>query len=220
MPTVVVDPGHGGTVEVGGSSPNNAVGPTGLLEKDVTLQVATRMKASAKKHAVVLTRERDTNLGLAARARVAKDRKAPAFVSVHFNGWPTSDVQGTETYVHASGSVESLALAKAVHSNVLAATGLKDRGLKRAAFVVLEPTHHAAETAACLVEISFMTQASEESRLRTPAYLDRLAEAVNAAIGAYLTTPDLTSSELAAAEMRALPQAPGDEDAAGANLGL
>jgi phosphoserine aminotransferase len=32
--TIVIDPGHGGSKTVGGSSPNNATGPTGLLEKE------------------------------------------------------------------------------------------------------------------------------------------------------------------------------------------
>jgi N-acetylmuramoyl-L-alanine amidase len=40
--TIVIDPGHGGTTTVGDSSPNNATGPTGLLEKTLTLQVAQR----------------------------------------------------------------------------------------------------------------------------------------------------------------------------------
>ena len=44
-PVVVLDPGHGGSVKVGGSSPNNAVGAGGLLEKDLTLDVATRTAA-------------------------------------------------------------------------------------------------------------------------------------------------------------------------------
>ena len=117
---VVIDPGHGGTEEVGGSSPNNATGPTGLLEKTVTLDVARRIKSAANDLDIVLTRSTDTNLGLAARAKVAKDLKAPVFVSVHFNGWPTQEVQGTETYVHASGSADSLGLARTVQAKVLA----------------------------------------------------------------------------------------------------
>ena len=36
--TVVIDPGHGGTVEVNGSSWNNAISASGVLEKVITLQ--------------------------------------------------------------------------------------------------------------------------------------------------------------------------------------
>lgn len=215
---IVIDPGHGGTEEVGGSSPNNATGPTGLLEKTVTLDVARRIMTAANDLDVVLTRSTDTNLGLTARAKVAKDLKAPVFVSVHFNGWPTQEVQGTETYVHASGSVDSLRLARTVQAKVLAATGLKDRGLKRAGFAVLAPASHDTATAACLVEISFMTQASEEQRLKTGAYLDKLAHAIAEAVKVHVTGP-ADARVPAPEELRNLPLVPGDEDAAETNLG-
>lgn len=218
MEKIVIDPGHGGSAEVGGSSPNNAVGPTGLLEKNVTLEVAKRIKARAAGVEVVLTRSNDSNLGLADRAKVAKDLKAPVFVAVHFNGWPTPDVQGTETYVHATGSADSLRLAKSVQAKVLAATGLADRGLKRAAFGVLKPANHYSGTAACLVEISFMTQAAEEARLKTAAYFDKLADAVIEAANAYVTAPLLRGAEAVEGQVSDLPLAPGDEDAAETNL--
>ena len=106
MIKVVIDPGHGGPRKppvVGGSSWNNATGPTGLLEKTVTLQVA---KAAAAAFAqtgieVLLTRSRDTNLGIAQRAAVAKNARAEVFVSIHFNAAPATGApaQGTETWI-------------------------------------------------------------------------------------------------------------------------
>lgn len=218
MEKIVIDPGHGGSVKVGGSSPNNAVGPTGLLEKNVTLEVAKRIKARAAGVEVVLTRSNDTNLGLADRAKFAKDLRAPVFVSVHFNGWPTPDVQRTETYIHATGSADSLRLAKLVQAKVLAATGLLGRDLQRAEFGVLNPSNHYSGTAACLVEISFMTQAAEEARLKTAAYLDKLADAVIEAAKAYIAARLLGSAEAFDDQVSDLPLAPGDEDAAKTNL--
>jgi N-acetylmuramoyl-L-alanine amidase len=60
MPLAVIDPGHGGTQRVGGSSPNNAKGPTGLLEKTVTLQLGleARTALAATGVSVLLTRDR------------------------------------------------------------------------------------------------------------------------------------------------------------------
>ncbi len=89
MPIVVIDPGHGGSEKLGGSSPSNAAGPCGLLEKTVTLRVAraARTALRAAGVGVVLTRGRDVNLGLLARAIVAREARAAAFVSIHFNGW-------------------------------------------------------------------------------------------------------------------------------------
>ena len=218
MSTVVIDPGHGGTTTVGGSSPNNATGPTGLLEKDVTLDVSMRVAAKTRDMKVVLTRTTDTNLGLVDRAGVAKANEADAFVSVHFNGWTSPDVQGTETYLHENGSTRSLALAKAIQENVLSATGLRNRGVKRAAFTVLNPAQHDAATAACLVEISFLTQASEEARLKDPAYLDALAEALLAGISEFLGQSSAAIEAAALESVESIPLSPGTEDAASINL--
>src|SRR5206468_664991 len=65
MPTVVIDPGHGGATATGGSSPNNATGPNGLLEKDLTLDLGRRVSALlAPRATVILTRTTDVNLSL------------------------------------------------------------------------------------------------------------------------------------------------------------
>lgn len=42
MSTIVIDPDHGGNTMIGHSSPNNATGPTGLMEKQITLDLALR----------------------------------------------------------------------------------------------------------------------------------------------------------------------------------
>ncbi|MFO1435660.1 MAG: N-acetylmuramoyl-L-alanine amidase [Gammaproteobacteria bacterium] len=114
MATVVLDPGHGGTEKVGGSSPNNATGPCGLQEKTVTLAVALAARDALQGEGVtvLLTRDRDVNLGLAARATVAKRAQAAAFVSIHFNGWTDPTVQGTEVYHDTHATPASRTLAK------------------------------------------------------------------------------------------------------------
>lgn len=179
MAIIVLDPGHGGTAMIGGSSPNNATGPTGLKEKAVTLDVAKRAQAllAPKGHGVLLTRTGDNNLGLADRAKVAKTAGADAFVAIHLNGF-NQTAQGTETYHHTSAGTASKKLAAAVQKAVQQATGLNNRGVKSAGFGALKPASHAATTAACLVEISFMDVAAEEARLKTDAYKDKVAQAI------------------------------------------
>jgi N-acetylmuramoyl-L-alanine amidase len=188
MTTVVLDPGHGGTKKVGGSSPNNATGPTGLLEKTVTLDVARRAAAllTARGVACALTRTSDTNPALAARARTASATASPVFISIHFNGWKVPTTQGTETFWHKNGNERSKRLAGIVQKHLLAATGFKDRSVKQAAFGVLSPNIHDPRTAAVLAEISFLTDPAEEARLKTPAYLDRIADAIADAAQEYL----------------------------------
>ena len=115
MAIVVIDPGHGGHQNIGGSDANHAVSGSGMLEKNFTLDLARRLRwsllhGSAKTYAdslgksvqVVLTRDGDTNLGLDARATVAAQQDADLFLSIHCNGWPdnaTRKIRGTEAYV-------------------------------------------------------------------------------------------------------------------------
>jgi len=189
MAIIVLDPGHGGSVKVGGSSPNNALSkPRDILEKTLTLDVARRAKAllQASGHAVFLTRNADANLGLADRAAVARTKKADVFLSIHFNGWPTPDVQGSESFSHPDAPSRSARLARAVLDKVVPATGYKDRGAKQEKYGVLNPASHLAITAASLVELSFISVPAEDARLTDPAYLESLGAAVARGIEGYL----------------------------------
>lgn len=200
MAKIVLDPGHGGTAKVGGSSPNNAKGPTGLLEKTVTLDIALRAERLLKAagHDVTLTRRTDVNLGLAARAGVAKAQKASVFLSIHFNGF-NANAQGTETFCDLDHTPASAALCRAVQPVLFKATGLEDRnkgGVKTQGLGVLKRTSHAPGTAACLVEVSFMDLPDEEARLKTDAYREKVAKALSTGIGNYSATAGMTESML------------------------
>lgn len=167
MVTVVLDPGHGGTKEVGGSSPNNATGPNGLKEKTVTLKVALAAEQafSGSGVSVSLTRRKDENIGIMARARAA--REAAAFVSIHFNAPGSTPAQGTETWIGSGHTRISGDLAARVQAKVVATTGYRNRGVKVGNVSgVIKRDNHEADTANCLVEISFLSlQAEEEERL-------------------------------------------------------
>jgi N-acetylmuramoyl-L-alanine amidase len=180
MAIVVIDPGHGGMGKVGGSAGNNATSPSGLLEKDLTLAVARHAEAAlgARGHNVQLTRTADVNLSLVDRAAVAKSARADTFVSIHFNGFGDSTVQGTETWVHQNGSAESVELAGCVQRALLQATRHRDRGVRRKVLGVVDPANHAQGTASCLAELSFITTSAEDVRLHDPEYLKALGDAV------------------------------------------
>jgi len=76
---VVIDPGHGGTDP-------GARGPTGLIEKDLTLQYAQAMQRQLEQAGVVavLTREGDQNPSFDDRAGLANGRRADLFLTIHF----------------------------------------------------------------------------------------------------------------------------------------
>ena len=92
--TVVIDPGHGGE-EVG------AKGPTGTLEKDVTLSIARKLRAALANNLglqAFLTRDRDQEIALDERAAVANNYKADLFVSIHANASRIQGAKGSEVY--------------------------------------------------------------------------------------------------------------------------
>lgn len=92
-PVVVLDPGHGG-------EDPGARGPHGLLEKDVTLDIARRSAEVLRREGVrvVLTRTDDRRLSLPARTAAANRLGASLFVSIHANASPRAEASGIETY--------------------------------------------------------------------------------------------------------------------------
>lgn len=187
MPTLVIDPGHGGTKTVGGSSPNNATAPNGLREKDLLLEIAQCIRDRlSDKHRVALTRDSDINLSLGDRARVAKNSEAAVLVSLHFNGFNGS-VQGTETFVHPTWSKGSDRLASCLQNSVLKVTGLADRNVKKKNLGVLRPSRVATGTAAALLEFSFMDVPAEAKRLECSDYKTSLAKSVIDGLELYLS---------------------------------
>jgi N-acetylmuramoyl-L-alanine amidase/GH25 family lysozyme M1 (1,4-beta-N-acetylmuramidase) len=182
-PTIVIDPGHGGTAAIGGSSPNNAVGPDGLLEKDVTLDLARRVAALLSEHAtVLLTRTGDENRSLTDRARVARDSDAAVFLSIHLNGWHDPSVDGSEAWVATHATPASHTLARAVLDRVVAVTHAPDRGIREEDLGVLLPDRLGAHTAAALLEVAFLTNPDEASRLAHDDYRQALAQAIASAV--------------------------------------
>lgn len=188
MSIVVIDPGHGGNKKVDGSSHNNATGPNGTKEKTLTLDIGLRVEPllADKGHQVRLTRTTDVNLGLEARARVANSQQAHTFVSIHFNGWLDPRVQGTEVLVHLNASNRSKQLASCLLQQLVLTTRYTNRGLKSDALGVLNPIYHNYSTAACLIEISFITDPNDETRLADDDYKQSLARAIVRGIEDYL----------------------------------
>ncbi len=91
--TVVLDPGHGG--EEAGTR-----GPDGLVEKELTLDIAHRLAALLEQRSftVLLTRNGDRTTSLEERVRFANVARADIMVSVHVNWIPDLRARGVETY--------------------------------------------------------------------------------------------------------------------------
>jgi len=178
--TIVIDPGHGGTGPADGSTPNNSVGPNGLLEKDLTLKVATSSAAKLPpdRFRVLLTRTEDRNLSLAERTGKSREVGADAFVSIHFNGHRDTSVDGTEVFVSSASDGKDTALGAELVKNVSLAAAAPPREIRKADFTVIKGSNHVAKTAACLLEIAYLSNPQQATKLLSPDYIDRLATAV------------------------------------------
>src|SRR5258705_242383 len=94
LQTMVIDPGHGG-------DDAGVRGPRGALEKQVTLEVARRLKTLIETRLgvrVILTREEDRAVSPDERDAIANNNKADLFLSVHVNGAPSPAMKGAQVY--------------------------------------------------------------------------------------------------------------------------
>lgn len=219
LPTVVIDPGHGGH-DPGASS-------TFAIEEEVVFDVALRLKQLLENEGigVVLTRDRDTFRTLEERSTFATPQRN-LFVSIHANAAPNPAASGIETwifgqpldprlidqairengggavgealtqevlelisstdamsvYLKDSQRLYSCALAQIVQARMVEATGANDRGVRQNAFYVIST----ARIPAILVEVGFVSNEGEGSKLVTADYQSKLAAALARGIEEFL----------------------------------
>jgi N-acetylmuramoyl-L-alanine amidase len=104
----VIDPGHGG-------HDTGTIGPSGYAEKDLVLDVSTRLKELIEKELgaeVVLTRGDDTFIPLETRTAIANQHAGDLFLSIHANSSGVPTVRGVETFfLNLTTSREALDIA-------------------------------------------------------------------------------------------------------------
>ncbi len=106
---IVIDAGHGG-------HDTGTIGPSGLMEKDLCLDVALRLGKMIKEKLpgteVIYTREDDTFVPLENRTAIANQSKADLFLSIHANSSRDQSARGIETYyLNFAGSDDALEVA-------------------------------------------------------------------------------------------------------------
>jgi N-acetylmuramoyl-L-alanine amidase len=105
---IVIDPGHGG-------HDTGTIGPNGLEEKDLVLDVSRRLGKLLQARLgaeVIYTRKDDTFIPLETRTAIANQEAADLFVSVHANSSHDPDARGVETYyLNFTSSPEALEVA-------------------------------------------------------------------------------------------------------------
>jgi len=179
---VCLDPGHGGIDRANR-------GPTGYVEADGVLDIALRTRAvlQAVGIEVVMTREKDTYLSLAARTDFAAKQKADLFVSIHTDAATTPTAHGCTVFCSAHDS-ESRRLGEAIEQ-ALRQAGRPSRGVRTRQLADGRDYYHVireAKMPSVLVECAFHTNPTEEALLKTPAFRQLLAEAIANGIRAYI----------------------------------
>jgi N-acetylmuramoyl-L-alanine amidase len=190
-PITVLDPGHGGTVEIGRSTPFGVRGLNGLVEKNVTLDLARRV-AERIGTSLCLTRHGDVNLSLGDRAQLSRDLDAPAFVSIHATAGGRG-MHGSESWVHTGAGTPSFALADDIRGE-LSRVGIPDRGRRCANLAVLNPARHRSGCGACLIEVEHLDDEQGAWRLGNPYELDAVADGLARGIERYLQRPNGSSN--------------------------
>jgi N-acetylmuramoyl-L-alanine amidase len=171
---VAIDAGHGG-------KDPGAIGPTGLRESDVVLDVSLRLRDLLGRDGIrtIMIRDADVFVDLFDRTKVARERGATIMVSIHANAHAQTAVNGSETYYLTP---QSLALAQMIQDELGVLLGIPSRGVKTANFVVLrEPG-----VPSVLVETAFISHPDDEARLRDVAFRQRVAQAIYRGITRFL----------------------------------
>jgi N-acetylmuramoyl-L-alanine amidase len=214
---IVIDPGHGG-------HDTGTIGPNGLEEKDLVLEVGRRLGKLLETRLgaeVVYTRKNDTFIPLETRTAIANQQRADLFISIHANSSDDQDARGVETYyLNFTSSPDALDVAarenavseksiyelqdlvkkiamkekieesrefagdvqESLHNGLAAKSpAIRDRGVKKAPFIVLI----GANMPSILAEISFVSNPTDERRLETSEYRQRIAESLYRGIAKY-----------------------------------
>lgn len=173
---IVIDPGH---------PPGGACGPTGLCEPEANLNIANmvREQLAAAGATVIMTRTNGADVGLWPRVAMADSVDADLLVSIHNNALPDGvnpfSNNGTSTFFNHP---QSLALAQAVQSRLVANIGLRDLGVARGDLALTRPTWYPA----ILTEGLFLMVPTQEAALRTVEGQRRYAAGVVEGITAFL----------------------------------
>jgi N-acetylmuramoyl-L-alanine amidase len=194
---VVLDAGHGGQ--------DSGAMCGGVLEKDLTLDIAQRVDRllQAQGIATLMTRIGDTYVSLNDRAAVTNRAPNCIFVSIHFNEGNKNNAAGVETYYaehqvttppainswlpflqRASLEIpntESQGLAGLIQEALVARTQATDRGTKTANFFVIANVHHPA----VLVEGGFLNNKEDMAKLMSWDYREQMAAAISEGILRY-----------------------------------
>jgi N-acetylmuramoyl-L-alanine amidase len=155
---IVIDPGHGG-------HDNGTTGVHGTLEKNITMETATRLFNKLKNAGaeVKLTRYQDEYISLPTRVSISNTFDADAFISIHYDSFTNEGSEGATTFFYHPWQKE---LAVNIHSSLMNQTNIIDRGVRKGDYYVIRENSQEA----VLVELGFLSNPSEELLVTSDQY--------------------------------------------------
>lgn len=175
--TVVIDPGHGGK-EPGATY-------SGEKEKNINFDIAVHLKELlvAEGIEVVMTRSDDSAVDLYERSGIANRIKADLLISIHNNAMEDDSFDGTMTLYYPDDNGTNKGLAQIIQEQMLNELGTSDRGVRsRPDLAVLRTS----EVPTALVEVAFMTNATDMENLKSEEFRQNAAKAIKDGIVKYL----------------------------------
>lgn len=184
---IVVDAGHGGN-DPGKVSGNN------VLEKDVNLQIATKLANELENAGfrVVMTRTEDNGLykeddvnkkaaDLRARCEIAEEENADLLISIHQNSFSDSNVRGGQAFYYTN-SVKGKKMASLIQEHLKSADKDNTREAKaNDSYYLLIHT----PCICVIVECGFLSNAAEAELLVSDEYQNRLADSITDGVKEY-----------------------------------
>lgn len=171
IPTVFLDPGHGGTDE--------GCARDGVLEKDLNLAIAllVRDKLKEQGYQVIMARETDIYVAKEDRVKAANQSGADIYISIHQNATDEgAEVSGMEVWYEEDDSGrDSKRLAQLIRQQTIKSTGAVERELRDDG-----DFHVTGNTSmpACLIETGFLSNKTERQKLNLAEYQQKIADGI------------------------------------------
>ena len=140
--TIVIDAGHGG-------NDTGTQGQAGLQEKDITLQVARRLREAIESRLglrVVMTRDSDRTVRLDERAAIANNNKADLFISLHINSSASEAASGAAVYSLSLNDYGEATLGENRQSHTVPLLGGRTRNIDIVLWDLAQVTHAVSYT--------------------------------------------------------------------------
>lgn len=188
---IYLDPGHGG--------PDGGADGGKLLEKDVTLEVAFRVRDYLQEQGalVIMTRESDTDLApegtkgysrrkaedLRQRVKLINHSEAELYISIHLNAIPSQKWSGAQSFYYGKYA-ENEKVAKYIQDELRRNLENTTRKAKRIHGIYLMQN---VTKPGALIEVGFLSNPNEATLLGKPKYQDKVASSIYKGILRYFT---------------------------------